>query len=354
MVLFLSAATLLSAQPERIADLRGRWHFNTGDDADWSSPDFDHASWSTIFVPGAWEDEGYPGYDGYAWYRITVPPDPRFATMRITFEAGRIDDCDQVFINGTLIGATGGFPPMYFTAFNRFRSYAVPQGLLSAEKPNTIAIRVFDEKLYGGILEGKTGLYGIPLDDHETQDLSGKWKLQLGDNPDWKEEDFDDSNWQEVTVPLFWDAQGHARYDGIGWYRKTFVFSGDVTKKRFLRMGRIDDFDEVYLNGVLVGKTGDIPEPGERPVYRNEYQVDRLYALPDELLRTGKNLIAVRVFDGGHDGGIYAGPVLLTTNKTIGNTTVYQPEPIRFETGKNWWERFLNWLFNTILKIFGK
>ena len=56
-----------------VLDLRGKWKFELGDDANRASVAFDDSKWAEIFVPSPWEDEGYPGYDGYAWYPQTFP-----------------------------------------------------------------------------------------------------------------------------------------------------------------------------------------------------------------------------------------------------------------------------------------
>ena len=61
-----------------------------------------------------------------------------------------------------------------------------------------------------------------------------------------------------------------------------------------------DDADELYFNGTLVGSTGSIP-----PHYVSKYGVKRKYIVPSGLVKVGeKNLIAIRVFDGGGGGGI--------------------------------------------------
>ena len=43
---------------------------------------------------------------------------------------GRIDDADEVYLNGKLIGKSGNFPPEYITAYNKVRRYNIPQGIL--------------------------------------------------------------------------------------------------------------------------------------------------------------------------------------------------------------------------------
>ena len=61
----------------------------------------------------AWEDQGYPGYDGYGWYRkhfkTTHSIDGKFLLLKM----GTIDDADEVYVNGRFIGFCGSFPPAW-------------------------------------------------------------------------------------------------------------------------------------------------------------------------------------------------------------------------------------------------
>jgi sialate O-acetylesterase len=82
-----------------------------------------------------------------------------------------------------------------------------------------------------------------------------------------------------------------------------------------LLIGKIDDIDQVYLNGTLVGSTGKFPTKRSEEVNTGqEYDAFRGYFIPDGLLKKNqKNVIAVRVLDTGGAGGIYEGPVGIIT-----------------------------------------
>ncbi|MCS5540735.1 MAG: hypothetical protein NZ804_12165, partial [Roseibacillus sp.] len=56
-------------------DISQGWKFRTGDQADGSRADLDDSAWKSIKTGQPWEEQGHPGYDGYAWYRLrlTVP-----------------------------------------------------------------------------------------------------------------------------------------------------------------------------------------------------------------------------------------------------------------------------------------
>jgi hypothetical protein len=85
-------------------------------------------------------------------------------------------------------------------------------------------------------------------------------------------------------------------------------------------MGKIDDIDQVFINGTLVGSTGNLTSRANSDVSAGqEFDAFRGYFIPDGLLKKNqKNVIAVRVLDTGGAGGIYEGPVgLITQSKYI-------------------------------------
>jgi len=132
--------------------LRGPWRFRTGDDPRYAARDYDDDTWETIPVPQVWESAGHPDYDGQAWYRtrFTLPTrsgsqDDRPAWL----ELGKVDDADEVFVNGQKVGETRGW--------RRYRRYAIPTSLLNWGGENVLAIRVLD----GG---GPGGLWSVRRD----------------------------------------------------------------------------------------------------------------------------------------------------------------------------------------------
>jgi len=119
-----------------------------------------------------------------------------------------------------------------------------------------------------------------------------------GDETGYSSADLDDTRWPHMKLPGLWEQAGLGLddLDGIVWYRKVIEISdADAGKAAVLDMGKIDDEDETYVNGVKVGTT-------------NNYSAHRQYTIPAGVLRAGKNLIAVRVHDTGGGGGIYGEP----------------------------------------------
>jgi len=293
----------------RVVRLDGSWRFCVGDGAERAAASFDDTGWSTIHAPDAWQDEGYRDYNGYAWYRKTFTLPSGAEQRDLSLALGRIDDVDEVFVNGQRVGGTGQFPPDYESQYDDDRIYPIPAACLKPGKQNVIAVRVYDGGGVGGIVDGRLGIYTSVAPPTEIP-LDGAWKFSPGDNPDWKKPEFDDKAFGQITVPATWEDAGYPNLDGYAWYRKTFTVARSPEGQTLvLLLGKIDDYDEVYLNGVSIGSTGEIDHPTRHGDGRS-YALSRAYHFPASLLKaTGTNTIAVRVLDEGGYGGIYAGPV---------------------------------------------
>jgi len=121
----------------------------------------------------------------------------------------------------------------------------------------------------------------------------------------------DDSNWQRLRVPGFWEkTQGGIveSHDGYAWYRCWVVIPENWTGADLtLNLGQIDDCDETYINGKSIGRSGTA-QP-----FRSASGETRNYPIPSELVQFGDaNLLTVRVWDGGGAGGISSGQVRIT------------------------------------------
>ena len=112
-----------------------------------------------------------------------------------------------------------------------------------------------------------------------------------------------------MHVPAYWETQGFRGYNGFGWYRRTFrAASGMRGEHLVLVLGRIDDIDEVYLNGERIGSTGRMSKGVNPEVGGMEYTRLRAYTFPAKILRDGENTIAIRVYDNFMHGGFTKDP----------------------------------------------
>lgn len=139
-------------------------------------------------------------------------------------------------------------------------------------------------------------------------------KFKTGDDKNYSLPDLDDSHWQILKTNEFWDEQGFGDYDGYAWYRIHVIIPSSLKKNSYWKdslriyLAKIDDADETYLNGVMIGKMGSFPnEPGG---YIAKWDVEREYriATTNHAIHWDKeNIIAIKVYDGGGLGGIYGG-----------------------------------------------
>lgn len=133
--------------------------------------------------------------------------------------------------------------------------------------------------------------------------LGGPWTAIHGDDPAYAQPGLVETNWSPYTPPAPLDLGRSA--PGIAWLRTSFVPPSDPSGEPLaVKLGKIDSASEVYLNGVLIGKTGGIEPP-----FADDYDRIQIYELPAGVLVPGTNVLAVRTretfrYDGG---GIYEG-----------------------------------------------
>ena len=111
---------------------------------------------------------------------------------------------------------------------------------------------------------------------------------------DWKNAGFNDSGWEKVADP---NGSFPENVDGVGWYRKAVdIPAAWAGKELTLSLGMIDDCDETFFNGVKVGSVGT--------GVNNFWMVKRVYKVPANLVKAGRNVVAIRVSDMYGTGGL--------------------------------------------------
>jgi sialate O-acetylesterase len=112
----------------------------------------------------------------------------------------------------------------------------------------------------------------------------------------WAGAEVEAAKWETMDLPTNWEQAG-LDIDGLVWFRKQVDLpEAWAGKDLLLEMTPIDDYDITFFNGQKVGGMGlDSSNPWQTP---------RAYTVPGSLVKAGKNVIAVRVFDTGGGGGI--------------------------------------------------
>lgn len=136
-------------------------------------------------------------------------------------------------------------------------------------------------------------------------------KFHPGDNTEWAKTNVDDSQWRMIDVTRNWDNQGVHNDNSYAWYRvkftlpRTMLESSDMKEHLMFDLAQIDDTDEAYLNGHLIGKTGKMPHDGG---YSSAWSTHRHYAVKvnsDWVNWDGENTLSIRVYNAGEPGGIF-------------------------------------------------
>lgn len=113
----------------------------------------------------------------------------------------------------------------------------------------------------------------------------------------WFEPDFNDSHWKTIHIAQDWEKQGFAGYDGVAWYRRTFMLPAKPKcVGADMDFGGVDESAWVWVNGKFVG-LHNLGKAG----WNKPFAVD----VSEALNWGGKNQITVRVLDRAMAGGIW-------------------------------------------------
>ena len=200
----------------------------------------------------------------------------------------------------------------YFFGRELYKKYSVPMGLLVSSWGGTPAeswvsaegLAAFPE--FGAQLASFASKTTSLNDDQRAYETKQRELLRniraydkgyLANGQTWAAPTFDARAWPTMPVPGAWEsAPGLGTYDGVVWFRKEIDLPASLASQPLtLALGKVDDADSTYINGVRVG-------------YTSAYNQPRAYQVPAGLLRPGRNVIAVRVLDTGGGGGITGEP----------------------------------------------
>ena len=160
--------------------------------------------------------------------------------------------------------------------------------------------------------------------------LNQSWKFIQGDNLAYAKPDYNDSAWKNILVDRIWEASGYDPYDRYAWYRIEVVIPSSLKISAFLKdslriyLGKINNFDQTFLNGSFIGSNGKNVPAGTVPdtlftkAPQSLRNVKRPYTLSvnDSRIKWDqKNVIAIRVFDEGAQGGLYTGDQTISMTK---------------------------------------
>lgn len=137
------------------------------------------------------------------------------------------------------------------------------------------------------------------------------WGIQFDPSTEILNPDFNISSLELTTVPGNFRNINRS-YRGPIWIRKSFEITKDQHDQSLaLQLGRIYQSDEVFINGVLIGKNNS--PFGEKPDLYS-FGRPRIYPIPHNLILEGENNIVIKIdSDLSTSAGIITGPIRILT-----------------------------------------
>ncbi len=157
-------STFLRKYPnaKTVERLHDNWRFQTDTDKSglaqgFASPQFNDQTWKIVTATDIWQNQGFPGYHGTAWYRRsfmapqTGADDPQGVNkQRILLAFGAVDGDAVIYLNGQKIGqhllGTSG------AGWDEAFAIDVTKALKPGQ--NTVAVQVTKEVFSSGIYKG--------------------------------------------------------------------------------------------------------------------------------------------------------------------------------------------------------
>jgi hypothetical protein len=137
-------------------------------------------------------------------------------------------------------------------------------------------------------------------------------KFKIGNDQNWSQPGFDDSHWQKINPSKVWDDQGIKLTNDFAWYRIHILIPSSLSTRSFQKdslrifLAKIDDADETYFNGILIGKKGSFPN--DATGYITAWAEIREYHIAANKVKWDHdNVLAVKVYNGDGPGGIFGG-----------------------------------------------
>ncbi len=169
------------------------------------------------------------------------------------------------------------------------------------------------------------GFYELRQSGREVYNVNPAWRFIKSDVQDAHKVNFDDSNWDIVSLPhglelLPEDASGCANYQGVAWYRKNIKIDKKlIGNKLFLHFEGIMGRSKIWVNGELIKEhvDGYLPAIIDITDIANFSPKGNVVAVmtdnsDDPLILPGK---PQRNLDFAYLGGIYRDCFLISHNK---------------------------------------
>lgn len=198
----------------------------------------------------------------------------------------------------------------YFFGRELHRKLGVPVGLINASWGGTVAEAWTSKNTLLEIPELAGLVTKYDMDVANSAEIIAEYKAAVRQieqkTRDLKNEGFQrgwadipnpPGEWSDMELPGSWQNRG-LDFSGVLWFRKEIELpAGWHGKELRLAIGATDKGDVTYFNNVQIGSI-------TMEDRQDSWCLLRTYTIPDNLVKTGKNVIAVRVRSDKYDGGM--------------------------------------------------
>lgn len=190
----------------------------------------------------------------------------------------------------------------YFFARELYTKLGIPVGIINSSWGGTDVETWTSADTFGNLpAHFKERYKDFKIDNieefmKENQKKKNAYYNALNEDPgisgEWHKTSVDFTSWSKMSVPQLWERV-LGDIDGIIWFKYTIRLPKEAEgKTAVMQLGPIDDDDETWINGIKVGET-------------KGYSANRLYRIPENVLKEGENTITVKIIDSYGGGGFY-------------------------------------------------
>lgn len=194
----------------------------------------------------------------------------------------------------------------YFFARELYRKKGIPVGLIHTSWGGTIAEAWTSSSTLKDMPYFAAAVNRIERTDQDkmvanySRDVESWQKTVLAKDagydlgkPLWTATGYDDSSWNTMILPAFWEDTSLPAFDGIVWFRKKITIPASWAGREIrVNLGTIDDDDVTFFDGIKIGET-------------KGYGENRSYTIPASQVKAGDFVLTVRITDPMGNGGIY-------------------------------------------------
>ena len=246
-------------------------------------------------------------------------PHIRMFTAQMAYSVEPLEDISGSWKECTPQSAGDFSAAAYFFARRLYEQLDVPIGIIHSSWGGTVAEAwTSAEKLKTlGDFDEILKVLDEPEDKKQIDAWYGQWtSTDIPDSDEaWANLDlqddtyantlYADQDWKKTSLPNRFDVVDEVEIDGAFWLRKSFNLD-EPDRDYSLVIGAIDDMDQTYINGVLIGSM----------VGSGKYNVKRSYIIPPSVLKQGKNIISIKAIDTGGPGSV-DGPIGLMVGQEM-------------------------------------